>query len=452
MQTAILDVEYDLKQSNLLINNERKNNHTRSSRNAPSLDPSSTDHILIQTAHHLIQKQQHLDQYLQPIADENYIQSILEESNLLDRLQSLQNNKNFTPSPQIGYSIEESEQQDEITSKIHQLLMNDEITLKKWNEAKLEYEREVLLQSPTHFIATTTTTTSPSILQQWCPFFQKNILSKQSIPPSSMTANNNDLPCFNAVSSTATKLSFRTRRNDTTAIILLQTTSNDTITMSIQSSLSKKKRKTIDVTSYLTRTTPNFNNSFHFIASVVWLELDKRIFNSIKTSDVLARYLQKEHDSIIEKTMNDLVLHLIDTISEKKESTCSIAEEKQIDTNKAISNDRQSALSDAVAKHLAMFASQKPFQGEDESEQPEEDEGDEFRCVECELSSETDRFRQRRSCSCCAPETLLSEEDLILLQRIEKKEKDAVRKLLFYVEQTVKMLKVVQPCVQKCTY
>ena len=41
---------------------------------------------------------------------------------------------------------------DEITSKINQLLMNDEITLKKWNEAKLEYEREVLLQSPPHLV------------------------------------------------------------------------------------------------------------------------------------------------------------------------------------------------------------------------------------------------------------------------------------------------------------
>ena len=126
-------------------------------------------------------------------------------------------------------------------------------------------------------------------------------------------------------------------------------------------------------------------------------------------------------------------MHLIDiSLSEKKESTCSIAEEKQIDTNKAISNDRQSALSDAVAKHVAMFASQKPFQGENESEQPEEDEGDEFRCVEYGVPSEirvhVDRFRQRRSCSCCAPETLLSEEDFVLLQRIEKKKQDADRK------------------------
>lgn len=67
---------------------------------------------------------------------------------------------------------------------------------------------------------------------------------------------------------------------------------------------------------------------------------------------------------------------LSDTLKINKDILSNQQKTKQIDTNKAISNDRQSALSDAVAKHLAMFATQKPFQGEDESEQPEEDEGD----------------------------------------------------------------------------
>ena len=124
---------------------------------------------------------------------------------------------------------------------------------------------------------------------------------------------------------------------------------------------------------------------------------------------------------------------------EKESSTMmmmTVGRDRQGEEEKGVEG-REMALSDAVAKHLALFAKQLPFQEELDDKEEEErrmffqDDEEEMmmmKCQSCGTSppsltvSSSVQCRTRQQCRCCLPENLLSEADLILLRAAEKGE------------------------------
>ena len=174
MSTAIADIEYDLRATNLLINNDRSH-HVRTSRNSTnSTENGTTTHVAIHCASELVHYSEHLRHVLLPSVEEEYVNLAVRERALTSRLtsarsrlqllQSLctlskrdgeEDEKNIDTCKERGgdgaetkrssgsgssSSSNSSSNSSSVRSKILQLLVNDEIALLKWHQAKVEYE------------------------------------------------------------------------------------------------------------------------------------------------------------------------------------------------------------------------------------------------------------------------------------------------------------------------
>ena len=166
MSTAIADIEYDLRAANLLINNDRSH-HVRTSRNSINSTENGTTHVAIHCASELVHHSEHLRHVLLPSVEEEYVNLAVRERALTSRLTSARSRLQLlqssctlskreeekekfdtckerggdgTESKRSSGSSNSSNSSSSVRSKILQLLVNDEIALLKWHQAKVEYE------------------------------------------------------------------------------------------------------------------------------------------------------------------------------------------------------------------------------------------------------------------------------------------------------------------------
>ena len=350
LATAISDIEYDLRSANRLHNNDR-NQHTRSPRGqaATTQPPPAVTH-----AHQAVHRFHHLTHHLLPQAEQNYIQTIQHERHLSARLDALRVRRNILLKQPLGQhkppnrtndtdiddahnnnsnnSNNNNNRHEHMKEKLLAMLDNDTVALKRWHNAKLEYEH---VQQVRQRKNTTTTTPPSSLLQPWWPFFQR--IGRHPLDQTTVPRNQGKrcsdvdvdvdvdvgvleppppgVPCFQcSYNANQGTLQFKTRQQYTSVTVVLTETrlsGTATVTMQVHPVMALKPTAPTDVTDFFAAT-PEPSLPGVFIRNHVWLWMNTDAANE----KVIEKYKQEQRDRRRQNLVAELLQGLVDAVCE----------------------------------------------------------------------------------------------------------------------------------------
>jgi hypothetical protein len=360
LQVDLCDIEYDLKSAHLLLNND-KSNHKRSPRiKFNTTATTSNEHPAIVHAAELITKYNHLTKHLQPAVEKEYLEVVQRERNLSKQLNNLTLKFNILKKNNIYQKYESSDEKlvtelqstttrdDSIRQEIIEMLINDDIALKRWHKAKIEYDkvrrhwmrglvRSKVINAARPILATTTTSTS--VLHQWFQHFEaianqskKNSGFIESLPCFQCSIYNNVRSCNDEDTPSATLLQFKTRLGYKTATVLLKEVNKGNVIdgctnihiTSIQPLSVVKPNITfpIDVSKYMLNSLPVNESTSDSRARIVSNFVSDCIWNIMKDEEnqtrnaILNEYYQMieiEKINIIQSILMECIAHVENT-------------------------------------------------------------------------------------------------------------------------------------------